>query len=84
MEKGIRIEYPYDFGLILGNLDFVTILLKFDLLASTILPVRLELSGYILYSFLYSSPLVPDAFTCVRKPQIVYLQYKMGHYFLET
>ena len=31
IEKGIRIEYPYNFGLPLGNSAFVTIWLEFDL-----------------------------------------------------
>mgnify|MGYP007015416369 CR=1 FL=1 len=35
-EKGIRIESPYNFGLPLGNSDFVIIWLEFDLLVRTI------------------------------------------------
>ena len=37
--KGIRIEYPYNFGLPLGNSAFVTIWLEFDLLVRTIVQI---------------------------------------------
>ena len=36
IEKGIRIEYPYNFRMPLGDSDFVTIWLEFDLLVRTI------------------------------------------------
>ena len=36
IEKGIRIEYPYNFGLPLGKSAFVTIWLEIDLLVRTI------------------------------------------------
>ena len=36
IEKGILIEYPYILGFTLGNSDFVTIWLEFDLLVRTI------------------------------------------------
>ena len=39
IEKGIRIEYPYNFGLPLGNSAFVTIWLEFDLLVRTIVQI---------------------------------------------
>ena len=38
IEEGIKIEYPYHFGLPLSNSDFVTIWLEFDLLIRTIVP----------------------------------------------
>ena len=40
IEKGINIEYPYNFELPLGNSDFVTIWLEFDLLVRTIVQSR--------------------------------------------
>ena len=39
IEKGIRIEYPYNFGLPLGNSTFVTIWLEFDLFVCTIVQI---------------------------------------------
>ena len=36
IEKGISIEYPYNFGLPLGNSAFVRVWLEFDLLVRTI------------------------------------------------
>ena len=36
IEKGISIEYPYNFGLPLDNSAFVIVLLEFDLLVRTI------------------------------------------------
>ena len=36
VEKGISIEYPYNFGLPLGNSAFVMVWLEFDLLVRTI------------------------------------------------
>ena len=39
IEKGIRIEYPYNFGLPLGNSAFVTIWLDFYLMVRTIVQI---------------------------------------------
>ena len=39
LEKGIRIDYPYNFGLPLGNLAFVMIWIEFDLLVRTIVQI---------------------------------------------
>ena len=39
IEKGIRIEYPYNYGLPHGNSAFVTIWLEFDLLVRTIVQI---------------------------------------------
>ena len=36
IEKGISIEYPYNFGLPLGNSAFVMVWLEFDLFVRTI------------------------------------------------
>ena len=40
IEKGIRIEYSYNFGLPLGNSAFVRIWLEFDLLVRTIVKTQ--------------------------------------------
>ena len=39
IEKGIRIEYPYNYGLPHGNSAFVTIWLDFDLLVRKIVQI---------------------------------------------
>ena len=40
LEKGIRIEYPYNFGFLLGNSGFVTIWREFDLLVRIIVHIK--------------------------------------------
>ena len=52
IEKGIRIEYQYNFGLLLGNSAFVTICLEFDLLVRTIVQIQVVYAIMPIYNLL--------------------------------